>query len=390
MYTAPYDMGKNGNWTKEEEEYLREKWGTVSVKHIAKQLNRTEGGVINKKTRLGLGSFLEHGEYVTFNQLHIALGMGTAGSYKLTSWVKKRDFPIHRKRVNQNTYRVVYLDEWWKWAEQNKDFLDFSKFEEYMLGEEPEWVKEKRKHDVLKSQKYITTPWTEAEDQRLLHLVEKQKYTYSDLSVILRRTNGAIQRRLCDLGTQDRPVKADNHVKWTKEKLKQLGYLIQQGHGYDLLAEELGKSSKACRGRVYAMYLTENLDKVRIIMDGGEFGDNRPERKIKQWNVMNTEERIEAKESLTQLAAVLQYRFKQQINETEWGEFFQKDMCVNFCKDCLSTPGCDECSSFKKMEPQNCKMCGRTFFERKENLYCATCRDMRKRQYLRKRYALNK
>ena len=37
---------------------------------------------------------------------------------------------------------------------------------------------------------------------------------------------------------------------------------------------------------------TENLDKVREIMGDGNFGDNRPERTIKQMNAMNTEERI--------------------------------------------------------------------------------------------------
>ena len=31
------DMGTGKNWTREEDEYLIEKWGTVSVKHIAKK-----------------------------------------------------------------------------------------------------------------------------------------------------------------------------------------------------------------------------------------------------------------------------------------------------------------------------------------------------------------
>lgn len=138
------------------------------------------------------------------------------------------------------------------------------------------------------------------------------------------------------------------------------------------------------------MYLTENLDKVRQIMGNGRFGDSRPDRKIKQWNAMNTEERIATKDNITKLAAILEWRFHQQINETEWGEFFQKDMCVNFCNDCLSTDGCDSCSNFKKIEPQNCKMCGKTFWEKKDNLYCSVCRNMRKKQWLRKRFVLGR
>ena len=383
-------MGLRRNWTKQEEEYLIENWGTLSVGTIAKNLNRSENAVVVRKCRLGLGSFLESGEYITWNQLHIALGIGTADVYKMISWVRNRGFPIHTKRVNNNSFKVVYLDEWWVWAEKNRDFLDFSKFEENLLGKEPQWVKEKRRHDVEKKHKYITTPWTKTEDEKLLFLVAKQNYTYDDLSKILRRTNGAIQKRLCYLCVKDRPIKVDNHTRWTDYDLYRLGELIKSGYGYDLIAEEIGKSSKACRGRVYQMYLTENLDKVREIMGNGNFGDNRPERTLKQWNTMNTEERIESREELTKLAAIIQWRFKQQINETEWGEFFQKDMCQNFCSDCLSTSGCDSCTNFKKIEPQNCKMCGKTFWEKNENLYCSVCRDMRKKQWLRKRFVLEK
>ena len=383
-------MGLRRNWTKQEEEYLIENWGTLSVGTIAKNLNRSENAVVVRKCRLGLGSFLESGEYITWNQLHIALGIGTADVYKMISWVRNRGFPIHTKRVNNNSFKVVYLDEWWVWAEKNRDFLDFSKFEENLLGKEPQWVKEKRRHEVEKKHKYITTPWTKTEDEKLLFLVAKQNYTYDDLSKILRRTNGAIQKRLCYLGVKDRPIKVDNHTRWTDYDLYRLGELIKSGYGYDLIAEEIGKSSKACRGRVYQMYLTENLDKVREIMGNGNFGDNRPDRTLKQWNTMNTEERIESREELTKLAAIIQWRFKQQINETEWGEFFQKDMCQNFCSDCLSTSGCDSCTNFKKIEPQNCKMCGKTFWEKNENLYCSVCRDMRKKQWLRKRFVLEK
>lgn len=383
-------MGQARNWTKQEEEYLIEKWGTVSVKAIAKALNRSENAIIVRKDRLGLGAFLESGEYVSWHQLLLALGITGGSGYMMTSWVKNRGFPVHTKRVNSNSFRIVYLEEWWEWAEKNKDLLDFSKFEENLLGEEPQWVKDKRRHDVEKAQKYILTPWTKTEDEKLIFLVAKQKYTYDELSKMLRRTNGAIQRRLCDLGVKDRPIKADSHVRWTDAEFIRLGELIKKGYGYDLMAEEIGKSSKAIRGRVYQMYLTENLDKVRGIMADGQFGDNRPERTIKQWNVMNTEEHIEAKDELTKLAALLQWRFKQQINETEWGGFFQKDMCVNFFGDCLGTEGCDSCDNFKRIEPQNCKMCGKTFWEKKDNLYCSGCRDMRKKQWLRKRFVMEK
>lgn len=41
-----------------------------------------------------------------------------------------------------NTFKIIYLDEFWKWAEKNRSFLDFSKMEPLALGKEPGWVNE--------------------------------------------------------------------------------------------------------------------------------------------------------------------------------------------------------------------------------------------------------
>ena len=145
-------MGINRNWTKKEESYLIENWGTISVKTMAKNLRRSENAILVRKCRLGLGAFLENGEYITWNQLQVALGKERSGSgYKMISWVQNRNFPIHTKRVNDNSFKIVYLDEWWEWAEKNMDLLDFSKFEENIIGEEPAWGIEKRQHDFEKS-----------------------------------------------------------------------------------------------------------------------------------------------------------------------------------------------------------------------------------------------
>lgn len=382
-------MGQAGKWTPEEKQYLKENWGNVSIGTMMKKLGRPKNGIMAMKQRLGLGAFLDSGDYVTWNQLLHAAGSGSGG-YKNQSWIAKREFPVHTKKVGSKSFRIVYIDEFWEWAEKNMDMLDFSRMEENILGAEPEWAREKRRRDFENSGKYIKTPWTPAEDSRLSRLVRQQRHTYDELSKILRRTNGAVQKRICDLGLRDRPVKADNHTRWTDEEFLTLGELIKTGYRYELIAEKLGKSAKAVRGRVYAVYLTENLDRARQLMGHGNWGDGRPERKIKHWNVMDAQERIEARDLMGRLASVLHGEFKRQLNRTEWGEFFQKDMCRNFCGACLKTPGCDECADFARTEPQICRICGKTFYERKTNNFCQSCRDMRRRQYLRKQSVLGK
>lgn len=144
--------------------------------------------------------------------------------------------------------------------------LDFSKFEAGILGKEPEWVKQKRQHDIERSQKYIKTPWTKTEDEQLKYLLKKQKYTWHELSQKLRRTAGAIQVRVIELGIKDRPIRADNHVRWTEKEKEQMKELIMLGYGYELMSEKIGKSGKALRGYVGRTYGTERLDKVREIL----------------------------------------------------------------------------------------------------------------------------
>lgn len=256
-------MSKSKKWSKEEEDYLIESWGTVSCKQIAKKLNRSENAVIVKKNRLELGRFLENGDYITWNQLNLALGISKPSNCQMVSWVQNRNFPIRKKKIRENNFRVIKLEDWWTWAWNNQDLLDFSKLEENLLGKEPNWVKEKRKYDFERNQKYKKTQWTTLEDDRLIYLVKTQKYTYLELVQLLQRNVNAIIMRLNDLQIKDRPVKADNHIPWIRTEVDILNALIKQGCSYELIAEKVGKSEKACRGKIYRMYGTESLDKVR-------------------------------------------------------------------------------------------------------------------------------
>ena len=118
-------MGLGKSWTPAEEAYLAENWGTVSIDGICKHLNRTKAAIMVRVHRLGLGKFLESGDYVTVNQLIGAIGYGGSGGYIVKSWIENRGFPARTKiRSSKMKVRVVYLEEFWIWAEQNRSFID--------------------------------------------------------------------------------------------------------------------------------------------------------------------------------------------------------------------------------------------------------------------------
>ena len=365
-------------WTPEEYIYLDDNWGIKSLTTLAKNLGRSENAIRVKVFKRGLGAFLEAGEYITLNQLSLALGRGCINTYTLTSWGKNRGFPIKTKKVQNCSFRVVYLDEFWKWAEQHRTFIDFSKVEKHALGKEPDWVKEQRRTDTVKADKYKKSPWTPTEDKRLVDMLKLHRYTYHELAQTLGRTCGAIQRRICDLGIMERPIKADNHDKWTEEDLARFAELIKTGMSYDLMAEELGRSSKALRGRTGWVYRTENLDKIITLMGDGGWGDGAPEPTVRHRFRLSS-----VKQDLTRLCQLLLIH----KNEMDFDGYWQKSMCM--CWDDIKgcTAGefdCDSCGSFRRIREQVCAQCGGSFWERKENRFCAGCRQARKKQAQRK------
>lgn len=380
MHASP-PLGKR-TWTAEEENYLRESWGTVTVDGICRHLNRTKNAIMVRVQRLGLPPYLESGEYITFQQLILAMGLGrTSGKYLQISWVKNRDFPMRYKRRGKATIRVVYLEEFWPWAEKNRSFLDFSKMEPLALGAEPGWVAEQRRKDFQAFAIQRKDPWTPEEDGRLKTLVEQQRYGYAELSEMLRRSAGAIQRRCTDLGLKARPVKADNHgsaATWTKEDFDKLADGIRRGDSYTLIGKAIGKSEKAVRGKVYFVYLTESQDRVRAMMGDRPWGYGAPEPTVKQ-AVCLSRTKTEARKNLTALVGVLRYR----MNQLGYDPYWQRFMCMNWddiggCS--VGCADCDSCTEFRRIQPQYCARCGATFYERKENRFCSSCRQARKKQ----------
>lgn len=381
-------MGRK--WTDEEKEYLESHWGNTSFDAMSNHLNRTKNAIRERAYRMGLPRFLESGDYITMHQLVLALGYGCSDSYKLTSWIKNRGFPVHRQLRGNCVFRVVYLNEFWKWAKENRSFLDFSKMEPYALGKEPPWVAEQRKKDYYAFAIQRKDPWTKDEDQRLIYYLKQHKYGYSELCEKLHRSAGAIQRRCTDLGIKERPVKADNHgaeSQWTDEHFKILAQGIRNGDSYMSLAKAVNRSEKAVRAKVYFVYLTESLDKVRAMLGKGDWGYGAPIPTVKQGRHLSRT-RTEVKDNLTRLVTVLRYR----MNELGYDPYWQRFMCLKWddIKGCTANcADCDSCTEFKRIQPQYCVRCGATFYERAENKYCASCRTARKKQAQRKWRTLN-
>lgn len=374
-------------WTPEEESYLCEMWGTVSIDGICKHLNRSRNAIMVRVNRLGLPPFLESGDYISMNQLLLALGYGARDSYKLKSWIEKRGFPAKDKmRSSKARIKVVYLEEFWAWAEKNRSFVDFSRMEPLALGEEPPWVQEQRRIARQSYALYRKEPWTKQEDSRLRMLLSRKKYGYAELTDMLSRSAGAIQRRIRDLGLKDKPIRAPRqgpNATWTHAHYQILADGIRNGVSYAVLARQLGKSEKAVRGKVYIDYLTENADKVRAMLGDGEWGDGAPLPTVRQ-AIYHSRYRTETKADLERAAGLLLLRLRELRRDDV---YWQKETCQHWSllKGCtMGESDCDACPHFLRIKPQFCCRCGAAFLERTEQTFCLACRTARRKRAQRK------
>lgn len=239
-------------WTQAEENYLQEAWGKTGLKSIAKHLGRSENAVIVRIQRLGLGPGLQAGERISWNQFVIALSGKNGGSY-----LKKRllaaGFPVHTQIIrgqNKARFTTVDIDEFWKFAEQNKDLFDFSKMEAYAFGPEPEWATLKRKVDTerLRKGREHNDPWTPAQDTELRRLLSLYKYTYTEIAEKLKRSEGAIKRRIITLDIKERPIRQPSRP-WTEAEEQELIRMREQGYGWDNIAAKLDRTALCVRGK---------------------------------------------------------------------------------------------------------------------------------------------
>ena len=103
---VPAERAKR-KWTPEEEYYLQDKWGVVSIKSLAKALGRSENAVIVRARRLGLGAHLHADHRITVNQLMLAIyGGKQQGGGTLNRWIEN-GLPVKKHKVKNSTFRLI-------------------------------------------------------------------------------------------------------------------------------------------------------------------------------------------------------------------------------------------------------------------------------------------
>ena len=106
------DMGIGRNWTAAERDQLAEEWGRYSIPVIAERHNRTVNAILIKACKMNLGAHLDSSQYVTLNSFFKAIGISGGYTYSL-GILKKAGLKIHMQKVNNNSFKMIDIDEFW-------------------------------------------------------------------------------------------------------------------------------------------------------------------------------------------------------------------------------------------------------------------------------------
>ncbi|OPD36980.1 hypothetical protein AL714_10690 [Clostridium botulinum] len=243
---------KRRDYTKEELIYLEEKWGAKSVKAIARKLNRSEWAVRMKAYKMGLGDPKLSIDGITINQLSKAIGVHYQSIMR--NWVEQYKFPIKNKVLINESIVYITQNDFWKWAENNKNLINFSRIEENILGKEPQWAKEKRRIDILANNKSRNKrPWTDSEVKKLISLLKTYNFTYADIAERLGRSQPAVKRKIYDLKIPYSPIPKRKGVFLTKEQKVKLKELSHKGYTPTLISKTIGKSEFSIYEKLRAM-----------------------------------------------------------------------------------------------------------------------------------------
>lgn len=171
------------NWTEKEDNYMFSKYTKQAVAITAERLNRSIPSVKHRAAKLGLNHYLDN------------LGAKTIAKcfnvdYSVVKrWIEKYDLPFDRIKHSKNFKYDIDVLKFWKWAEKNKEIINWSKYERRSLAPEPEWVKnEYSSYKNVNSRKRIT----EDEIQKVKRLWMKG-YSNKEISDEMKRSIDSIK-----------------------------------------------------------------------------------------------------------------------------------------------------------------------------------------------------
>lgn len=176
------------NWTEDEIEFLKENVGNMKLETLAKKLDRSELSIQNKLKRLGISNTKAQTGYLTTFEL---ANLVKKDPTTVRGWITRHGLKSTKKVTRSSRqFHFIHPEEFWKWAEENKEKIDFSKIDPQTIIPEPSWVEAERKKENPISYKV----WSVKEEMRLQKMLTSG-YSLKDAAGALDRSIISVQRK---------------------------------------------------------------------------------------------------------------------------------------------------------------------------------------------------
>lgn len=180
----------NKHYTDDEHIFIQSNWGYMSVYAISKKLNRRPGAIVRYAENYGLGGCYAGGCYLSTYE--VAEMFNVNASTVRNYWIKKYNLKSNSTPLLKRPIHRILLDDLIQWCKNNQNKWSSVNLELYALGEEPRWLKLKRKKDnasTIRKKK-----WTKKEDDYLL-MMFYNNFTIKEIAAKLERTEPSVAQR---------------------------------------------------------------------------------------------------------------------------------------------------------------------------------------------------
>lgn len=184
----------NKKYTKEEDMYIEEKWGQISLKAIGRNLGRSAEAIEARGYKLGLGGSTYTTDMLTTGDCAKIVGVDIT---TINNWIKSFGLKAKLKKVNVKAVYRIDIDDFAKFLEKNQHLWKATNVEEYALGIEYDWLIEKRKRDNNKITEKLNTSWSMSEERKAIEYFRKG-LTCTEISPLMHRTVTSLRKKRSD------------------------------------------------------------------------------------------------------------------------------------------------------------------------------------------------
>ncbi|MFV8828988.1 hypothetical protein [Alkalihalobacterium sp. APHAB7] len=181
-------------WTEEEVFYLTESVGKYTLSTISERLGRSETSVLMKMKRLGIANTRSQTGLLTTLELAKLLKINTSS---VRRWITEHGLKCTQKKTrSKRFYYFIDPEDFWEFAFQNREKIDFSKIEPRTILPEPDWLAQERKKSQQSKKIKKYKRWTTQEEELLKRLVNEDEYSIRKAAKKLDRSIISVYRKL--------------------------------------------------------------------------------------------------------------------------------------------------------------------------------------------------